>query len=73
MTLQTPSKDVMLVAGSPLQHMHEVVVIFVFKTLTSGRIRTLLHRLSAWSVDPDLGIEGGGVGIFLTKRSGWYS
>ena len=29
------------------------------KTLTSGRLRTLFHLLFAWSVDPDLGVEGG--------------
>ena len=29
------------------------------KTLTSGRLRTLFHLLFTWSVDPDLGVEGG--------------
>jgi len=45
--------------GRSLQKMYEVLISLVFKTLTSGRLRTLFHLLLSWSVDPDLGVEGG--------------
>jgi len=41
------------------QKMHAVLLGLVVKTLTSGRLRTLFHLLFSWSVDPDLGVEGG--------------
>ena len=39
--------------------MYEVIISLISKTLTSGRLRTLFHLLFTWSVDPDLGVEGG--------------
>jgi len=41
------------------QKMHEVLLSLVVKTLTSGRLRTLFHLFLSWSIDPDLGVEGG--------------
>jgi hypothetical protein len=45
--------------GRSLQNMYEVAMSSIPKTLTSGRLRTLLHLLLSRSVDPDLGVEGG--------------
>lgn len=45
--------------GRSLQNMYEVLISLISKTLTSGRLRTLFHLLLTWSVDPDLGVEGG--------------
>jgi len=46
-------------SGMSQQKMHAVLLGLVVTTLTSGRLRTLFHLLFSWSVDPDLGVEGG--------------